>query len=510
MEFGEGSRLSRGQFLRAAAGGAATLLWSASEAAQAFGSPPVRRAGASGPAAGYIHSFHSRPDLKPPRAGLRRGPDASRHGRGGLWFLTAGTNAADTQGGPLVLDGRGRPVWFKPLPRVWFAQDLRPQNFLGEPVLTWWEGTVDGEIGEGVVMDTSYREIFRVRAANGHQVDPHEFLLTAEGTALITCSPSIVQADLSSVGGSRHGQVSESVIQEIDLQTGGLVLEWRSLEHVPVSESYMWPGHGVYDYMHANSIDVTPDGNLLVSGRHTWALYKLERSTGRVLWRLGGKRSDFEMKPGAQFAWQHDGRQVNERTITVFDDGAAFFVGKHRLRSTHRQSRGLTLSVDHGAGQVAVKHVYDHHPPLLAGGYGNMDTLTNGDVVVGWGNLPAFSQYAPDGTLVEELDLPYVYASYRAHRRPWVGAPDDTPAVAVRRRRGHPGVTVFVSWNGDTRCAAWRIRAGSQPHRLHHVSTHRRTGFETAIDLPVSGGYVEVTALDHRHRRLSRTSPVKI
>src|SRR5947209_10555223 len=159
----------------------------------------------------------------------------------------------------------------------------------------------------------------------------------------------------------------------------------------------MWPGHGVYDFMHANSIDVTPDGNLLVSGRHTWALYKLERATGRVMWRLGGKRSDFAMAPDTQFAWQHDGRQVDGQTITVFDDGAAFFEGNHRYRQTHSQSRGLALRVDHGARKVNLGRSYRHRPELTTGGFGNMQTLPDGDVVVGWGDLPVFSQFEASG-----------------------------------------------------------------------------------------------------------------
>ena len=273
------------------------------------------------------------------------------------------------------------------------------------------------------------------------------------------------------------------MIQEIDVQTGRVLLEWRSLEHVPVSESYVRPGHGVYDYMHANSIDVTPDGNLLVSGRHTWALYKLERETGRVMWRLGGRRSDFHMGRGAQFAWQHDGRQVDENTITVFDDGAAFFVGGQAFRTSHAQSRGLALSVDHAAGRVTVGHSYRRWPRVLAGGFGNFQTLLNGHVVVGWGNLPLASEFTAEGRLVAELDLPVVDSSYRAYRQRWTGSPTERPAVAVTQRRsGH--ATVYASWNGSSQCSAWRVRAGADPSSLHTVATQRRDGFEPRSTSP--------------------------
>jgi hypothetical protein len=484
------SQLTRSEFLRAAGGAAAGLLLLGPDTARARAS----RAQSS--------------ILRPPQASIRSGPDAASGARDGYWFITAGANAA-VPTGPVILDHHGKPVWFKSLPRGWYAFDLKTQTYRGEPVLTWWQGTILGE-GHAVIMDSSYREIATVHAGNGHQVDPHEFLLTPEGTALITASPMTVAADLTSVGGSKHGRVADSVVQEIDVRSGEVLLEWRALEHVPVSESYMWAGNGVYDYMHANSIDVTPDGNLLVSGRHTWALYKLARHTGEVIWRLGGKRSDFRMGPGAQFAWQHDGRQVDEQTITVFDDGAAFFEGNHRFRTTHKQSRGLALSVDHTHRTVSVSHSYRRQPPVLAGGFGNVQTLPNGHVVVGWGNLPLASEFTADGALVQELDIPVVYASYRAFRQPWTATPSQPPTVVVTSSAQRRGATVHASWNGSTGCTAWRVRVGADQGNLHAVATHRRTDFQTAIDVPRASGYVEVAALDARGRVLARSDPVRL
>jgi Arylsulfotransferase (ASST) len=493
--------LTRGQFLRAAGGAAAGVLCLGPEAAGAA----VQRAGGRHRSSALYHTFQSRPDLHPPRAVVRRRTQAAERGDG-YWFLTAGTSAK-AQNGLVILDRHGNPVWFKALPRGWFAMDFRTQRYRGKPVLTWWQGTIFGR-GEGVIMDTSYREVARVQAGNGHQVDAHEFLLTPEGTALITCSASTVPADLSSVGGSRHGQVAESVMQEVDVQTGDVLLEWRSLDHVPVSESYMWAGGGVYDYMHLNSIDVMADGNLLLSARHTWALYKLERTTGEVMWRLGGKRSDFAMGPGTQFAWQHDARQLDERTITVFDDGAAFFEGNHRYRATHRQSRGMSLRVEHSARKVKLSRTYQHQPALVAGGYGNMQTLADGDVVVGWGNLPVASQFAASGAILEDVNLASIYASYRAFRLPWEATPARPPSIATRR--SGQSTIVYASWNGTTECTAWAIRAGADPSKLRRVASKRRTGFETAIGIPRTTGYVQATALDGAGGVLASTAAVKL
>ena len=167
-------------------------------------------------------------------------------------------------------------------------------------MLVWWEGKVlqsgYGQ-GEAVVLDDAYREIARVRAAGGRSMDLHAFALSAEGRALFTCYPQTVQMDLSSIGVPRNSQVLESIIQEVDIASGRLLFEWRSLQHIPVSASQE-PHGEPYDYLHVNSIEQLPDGNLLVSARHTWALYKLDRRTGSVIWTLGGKRSQFQIGPG--------------------------------------------------------------------------------------------------------------------------------------------------------------------------------------------------------------------
>lgn len=73
-----------------------------------------------------------------------------------------------------------------------------------------------------------------------------------------------------------------------------------------------------------NSIEKTRGGDYLLSVRHTWSIYKVSHSTGDVLWRLGGKNSDF--KQDFNFSWQHDARIVSQNetvTIISFFDNAA-------------------------------------------------------------------------------------------------------------------------------------------------------------------------------------------
>ena len=251
--------------------------------------------------------------------------------------------------------------------------------------------------------------------------DLHELNLTSSGTALITAYETTT-ADLSSVGQKRTGKVFVGHAQEIDLKTGKVLFDWRSLDHVPLSESFQNPPanpKGTFDYFHINSVAEMDDGNLLISGRNTWTLYKVDRSSGKIIWRLNGKRSNFSVSTAAQFYWQHHARQNGTSGLTVFDNAGP---------NKERQSRGLSLTVDTSAMRVDLAQAYIHPARFLSNTLGSVQVLGDGRVFVGWGDQPYFSEFAPDGTLLLNGQLPVGVRSYRTFAADWVGQPADASA----------------------------------------------------------------------------------
>ena len=205
-----------------------------------------------------------------------------------------------SQRGPMIIDPSGELVWFHPLSGTAQAFDFRAQTYDGEPVLTWWEGTPADFHGRGLgrVYDTAYRPLATVRAGNGYQADLHEFKLTPRGTVWVAAYEAVPQ-DLSSVGGPENGTVYDQIVQEVDVRTGIVLFEWHSVGNIELSESYQplpKDPKRVYDPVHVNSIDEEPDGNVLVSARHTHTVYEIDRSTAKIRWRLGGKRSSFDFR----------------------------------------------------------------------------------------------------------------------------------------------------------------------------------------------------------------------
>jgi len=447
------------------------------------------------------HRYVSRPDLHPPAMQIT----ARRAGRapGDLFVSPVLAPGHDPpvrgQVGPTIFDDQGDLVWVSPSPRGLEAFNFRVQDYRGAPALTWWQGRLSFlgiGFGEDVIADSSYKVLARVRAGNGYHADLHEFTVDRRDSAWLTIYvPVLIHR------GGRRVAVLDSIVQRIDIPTGLVMFEWHSLGHIPLSESHVKQPNGPqpWDPFHVNSIEVDQSGNLLLSNRNTWAVYKVSARTGGILWRLGGRRSSFRLSRHARFAWQHDAHQQADGAITLFDDEAA-------PRAGH-ESRGLTLRLSGRRARLVRSYINRRH--LLAGSQGSMQLLPNGNALVGWGAKPYLSEYSADSRhLLFEARFPRGGESYRAYKFPWVGRPATAPALAARLRGGK--LTAHASWNGATEVATWRVFAGPVPDALSPAAVAARTGFESTIELPGgSGPYVQVQALDAAGQVLGTSSTVK-
>ena len=505
--------LSRRQFLpRAAAAAAAGVAGvvgyelphrSVSAARPSPPAPsPSTPAGMPAPASGQAHRFVTRPDLRPPTVRVTAPEGAAAVGSMPRFIVLAPNNAIPdpaVQQGLMMIDRQGRLVWFAPVSGG-SPFNLDVQSYGDKPVLTWWSGQVTSAHGYGVgeIGNDAYHAVKPIRAGNGLQTDLHDLQLTSQGTALITAYET-VRTDLSAIGGSRRGRTFVGHVQEIDLATGRVLLDWNCLDHVGIDESYQPPPRSDqgYDYFHLNSVAEMDDGNLLMSARNTCALYKVDRASGEVLWRLNGKRSDFSLSSAARFYWQHDARAHGSSVISVFDNAGP---------AKEKQSRGMLLSVDTQARRVDLTQAFLHPAGFIAGTLGNVQLLSDGGVFIGWGSQSYFSQHAADGTLVLDGQLPMGVRSYRAYLTDWVGRPADGPRV-VAQANPAGGFAVYASWNGATDVARWEVLAGADPSSLSSVGLQAWAGFETAIAVNSAGPSFCVVALDSSGRELGR-SPV--
>jgi hypothetical protein len=408
-------------------------------------------------------------------------------------------------GGPMVVDGRGRLVWFKQLASPVVAANLRLQRFDGRPVMTWWQGTVTPSafgLGEGVIADRSYRTIHTVHTGNGYAMDLHEFTLTPDGDALATIyAPVLVH-----LAGTAAGALSpllDAIIQEIDVRTGLVVWEWHALGHIPLAESYATPANSAsYDAFHINSLQALPGGRILASARDTSAVYEIRRAGSRILWTLGGKAGDFHLGPGARFYFQHDAQLLSGDRVSLFDDGA----GPPQFEP---YSRALILRLDHKHRRATVVRAYHRSTDTSSESEGSVQMLPAGNVFAGFGATPYFSQFSAGGRLLFDAALPQDDGSYRAYRLPWTATPKTRPAAAARRT-DPSSVAVYASWNGATAVARWQVLAGTDAASLTPVASAPRSGFETRIAVASTATLFAVRARDAHGRILATSPPVPV
>jgi hypothetical protein len=356
-------------------------------------------------------------------------------------------------------------------------------------------------IGRDVILNHQYQRVATVFAGHGYSADLHEFLITPGGDAFITAYAP-VRADLSAVGGSRDGILLDSIVQEVDIATGQVLWEWHASGHVRLAETYARPVAGrPFDWFHINSIQLLPDGNLLLSARQTWALYEISMKTGRIALVIGGKRSDFKADRGAGFEWQHNAQMQPNGTITVFDNA---YDGETQEEPA---SRALRIRLNFKTRRVTLVRAYTSEPPLLSSSQGDVQPLRDGRTFVGWGEASYASEYGARGRQLFNLRFVVPVQSYRAYRFPWWGQPTTPPSIATATTP--TGTRVYASWNGATEVASWQVLAGASPTTLSPAGQFPKTPqFETAMWVADTEPYFAVQALGNAGQLLGTSATI--
>ena len=453
--------------------------------------------------------YHSAPKLRAQRACMNLA--VTTHGTKPGTYLFMGPAAIFGSGVGIYQDN-GDLVWWQSASAT-EAEDVNVVRYRGHDYLAVWSGESSFNDPYGMGSVSLYNEhyervgtITSARPFGPDRIDAHELRITPQGDALFGI--------YEPVGATFHGrrvEVYQYVVQKVSLirgphgiHTGRLLFQWDSIKHVPLSQSYLpaRADHAVWDYFHGNSIAQDSDGNVLVSSRNTWGVYKINVTTGRTMWQLGTKGGPRLPTP---WCYQHDIVALGSGRYSLFDDGEGG-PGCEDGANAH-PARGLVFRVDatHKAARLSLLRAYWHHPDVYSGCCGSMQALPDGGALIDWGNDAQVSEFDPGGGL--RMDLSLSNWSYRATRFAWVGRPLTRPAVA-----GHltaAGTDVWASWNGSTQVAAWRVLAGVDPLHLSPVEPPRpKSGFETEVALTHPYAYVAVQALGAGGQVLSTSRAV--
>lgn len=228
------------------------------------------------------------------------------------------------------------------------------------------------------ILDSNFNVIDSVSCGNGYTTDLHELLVLGNGNMLIM-GYDTVEVDMSQIvtGGDTNALVAGLIVQELD-KDKNVVYQWRSWEEMEITDaSHEDFTASKIDYAHGNSIEPDYDGNLLVSSRHLDEITKIDRKTGKIIWRLGGKKNQFTfVNDDRRFSHQHDARRIAPGRITLFDNG--------NFHDPY-YSRVIEYELDEINKTATLVWQFDHDKTVHSPAMGNAQRLSNGNTLIGWG-----------------------------------------------------------------------------------------------------------------------------
>lgn len=384
---------------------------------------------------------------------------------GGYFFLS---NLSDNQAYLLMLETSGEPVYYQRI-----VPSRKTLDFKKQPngLITYFDSLPGVFYG----MDSSYANVRTYAAGNGYRADHHDLQVLANGHYLVLVWDAHV-VDMSKIvpGGQPRAYVIGLVVQELDT-ADHVVFEWRSWDHIQITETTEDLTALRINYTHGNAIEADTDGNILISARNLDQVIKIDRQTGDIIWRLGGQKNEFTLRDDDQFfRRQHDIRRLTNGNITLFDN---------RTDLTPYYSRAVEYRLDETAKTVTRVWEYRNTPDVYAPYLANAQRLPNGNTLVGWGlERPAATEVRPDGT--KEFEFSFISTgegSYRIFRFPWVGRPTWPPVLELKETAGR--VFLTFSWNGATEIARYYVLGGATTQPDSIIAVKKRTGFETSLDI---------------------------
>lgn len=324
----------------------------------------------------------------------------------GYFFLAADQMPAKLPGYLIMLDNYGTPVYYRYFNKVLNSFGVQPNGLL----------SFMGRSAAGAMfylMDSTFTIIDSLKAKAPYtRTDPHDFLALSNGHFVFLANDPKTM-DMSAYGGKTNATVTGCVIQEQD-ENKNVVFNWNTWDYFKITDSYADLTLSQVDLIHHNSIDVDEDGNFFLISRSLNEVTKINRQTGAIMWRLGGKNNQFTFTdPKAVFSMPHDFRKLPNGNFTIFDNG------NERVPP---YSRALEYEINQTGKVVNLVWSFDADKKIYADNSGSSTKLQSGNTVIGYGygiSNPAILEVHPDSSIAFRLELPDKIASYRAFKSTW-------------------------------------------------------------------------------------------
>lgn len=313
----------------------------------------------------------------------------------------------------IKLENSGVPLFYRRLDSAAYDFKKHPNGLYS------YAATLPANNYEQVILDADFEEIGTITTTGLENTDNHEFQILPNGNYILLGYEPTTR-DLTSWGGGADGRVRDSILQELSPDRE-VLFQWNSWDHMDYDERV---GESDVDYAHANSITIDTDGDWLVSLRGLSQVVKIERTSGDVIWRLGGVSNDFEFINDlyAGLCGQHTAARVNDDNVLLFDNGQNCYP---EMPDRGEHTRVVEYSLDETAMTAELVWSYSRKGQLYTKSQGSAQRLTNGNTFIGWGYLTDLktvmaTEVNSAGEVVFEIEASYPDdpppASYRAVR----------------------------------------------------------------------------------------------
>lgn len=269
------------------------------------------------------------------------------------------------------------------------------------------------------IRDNDLNIIESIKSANGLTHFPADCKLLPNGNVLLLARV-LIPINMRSIipTGDPNATVIYTVLQELD-KNRNAIFQWSSLDYIDIEETLENLENSSLNYTHMNAFDVDTDGNFLLSLRHPAQITKIDRNTGEIIWRLGGKKNEFtfigenEANAPYYFNYQHHILRQANGNITFFDNG--------NKRTPPQYSRGLEYKLDEDAMTAELVWEYRNTPDIYSPTQGSVQILPNGNYLIGWGSASlsgnlAATELTPQGEVVMTMQIPQTLTNYRVYK----------------------------------------------------------------------------------------------
>ncbi len=249
----------------------------------------------------------------------------------------------------------------------------------------------------------------------GYDLDIHDLQVMEDGTYYVL-GRDYITIDMSQYvpGGDTAAILTANTIHHMDADDNE-IWRWHSFDHydiLDVDESIDLTSHTI-DWTHCNSIEIDPDGNLIISTKNFNEITKISRQTGEIIWRLGGERNQFQfINDNRGFGGQHDARVLSNGNIALFDNG---------LYLIPEYSSYVEYELDELNHTATLIRRYSRNGSIFSAKLGGVQELSNGNILISWDGVlyPFVSEINSEDSTVYEVRYDNHVQQYRTYRFPW-------------------------------------------------------------------------------------------